>query len=54
MRKKGENSVERAGKDALSPDNDNDFTVDVKSQNSSPWLFLTHWLAGGELMRRAS
>jgi len=32
MRKKGENSVNRAGKSAIPPDNNNDFTLGVESQ----------------------
>jgi hypothetical protein len=32
MRKKGENSVNRAGKSAIPPDKNNDFTLGVESQ----------------------
>jgi hypothetical protein len=33
MRKKGENSVKRAGKSAITPDENNDFTLGVESQS---------------------
>jgi hypothetical protein len=32
MRKKGENSAKRAGKPAIPPDENNDFTLGVESQ----------------------
>jgi hypothetical protein len=33
MRKKGENSAKRAGKPAIPPDENNDFTLDIESQS---------------------
>src|SRR5450631_755822 len=42
MRKKGENSVNRAGKSAIPPDEDNDFTLGVESQTFQPVAFAAH------------
>jgi hypothetical protein len=36
MRKKGENSVKCAGKSAIPPDENNDFTLGVESQTFPP------------------
>jgi hypothetical protein len=38
MRKNGENNVNLAGKSAIPPDRNNDFTVDVESQTIIPPL----------------
>jgi hypothetical protein len=42
MRKKAENSVKRAGKSAIPPDENNDFTPGVQSQSFPPCDFSIH------------
>jgi hypothetical protein len=42
MRKKGENSVKCAGKSAIPPDKNNDFTLVSKVKHSHPAAFAAH------------
>jgi hypothetical protein len=49
MRKRGENSVKPAGKPAIPPDDNNDFTLGVESQSFHLAAFLL-----GRLYQRLS
>lgn len=42
MRKKGKKSFKPAGKSAIPPDKNNDFTVGVEKSNASERSWLTH------------
>jgi hypothetical protein len=49
MRKKGENSFKCAGKSAIPPDKNNDFTLGVESQTLLPIGYRASLISTGSL-----